>query len=138
MSENINIQVVNYNKEQFGKAINTQFTQFGVTPAVEVPASETVDIPGFFAAYDRLFLEIPKAGEINSHQYLANRSGEYAGGEDISAEIQALTAEVTQLRGENLTLQSRVIELANTTTLLSKDQIIQLSNTATLPSKEVI
>lgn len=123
MSENINIQVVNYNKEQFGKAVNTQFTQFGVTPVEEIPASETIDIPGFFTAYDRLFLEIPKNGEINSHQYLANRSGEYAGGEDISAEIQALTAEVTQLREENLTLQGQVIQLANTTTLLSKEMI---------------
>ena len=123
MSENINIQVVNYNKEQFGKAVNTQFTQFGVTPVQEIPASETIDIPGFFAAYDRLFLEIPKNGEINSHQYLANKSGEYAGGEDISAEIQALTAEVTQLREENLTLQGQVIQLANTTTLLSKEMI---------------
>jgi len=119
MSENINIQVVNYNKEQFERAVNTQFTQFGTTPATVEAASDTIDIPGFFTAYDRLFLEIPKNGEINSHQYLANKSGEYAGGEDVSAEVQALTAEITQLREENLTLQAQVIELANTTTRLA-------------------
>ena len=120
MSENINIQVVNYNKEQFGKAVNTQFTQFGVTAVTVETPSDTIDIPGFFTAYDRLFLEIPKSGEINSHQYLANKSGEYAGGADISAEVQALTAEVTQLREENLSLQGQVLELANTTAVLAK------------------
>ena len=67
----------------------------------------------FFQAYDNLFLEIPKQGELNSHQYLTNRSGEYAGGEDINAEIEALTAEVTQLREENVALQQQLLELAN-------------------------
>jgi len=119
MSENINIQVISYNKEQFERAVNTQFTQFGTTPVTVEVASDTIDIPGFFTAYDRLFLEIPKNGEVNSHQYLANKSGEYAGGEDISAEVQALTAEVTQLREENLILQAQVLELANTTTRLA-------------------
>ena len=114
MSENVDINLTTYNRAQFNKAVNTDFTEFGVTGEPEENIVDQVDITTFFQAYDNLFLEIPKQGDINSHQYLANRSGEYAGGEDINAEIEALTAEVTQLREENVALQQQLIELANT------------------------
>jgi len=114
MSENVDINLTTYNRVQFNKAVNTDFTEFGVTGEPEENIIDQVDITTFFQAYDNLFLEIPKQGDINSHQYLANRSGEYAGGEDINAEIEALTAEVTQLREENVALQQQLIELAGT------------------------
>jgi len=113
MSENVDINLTTYNRAQFNKAVNTDFTEFGVTGEPEENVVDQVDVTTFFQAYDNLFLEIPKQGDINSHQYLANRSGEYAGGEDINAEI-ALTAEVTQLREENVALQQQLIELADT------------------------
>ena len=116
MSENVDINLTTYNRAQFNKAVNTDFTEFGVTGEPEENIVDQVDITTFFQAYDNLFLEIPKQGDINSHQYLTNRSGEYAGGEDINAEIEALTAEVTQLREENVALQQQLIELANTIT----------------------
>ena len=114
MSENVDINLTTYNRAQFNKAVNTDFTEFGVTGEPEENVVDQVDVTTFFQAYDNLFLEIPKQGDINSHQYLANRSGEYAGGEDINAEIEALTAEVTQLREENVALQQQLIELAGT------------------------
>ena len=117
MSENVDINLTTYNRTQFTKAVNTSFTEFGVTGEPEENIVDQVDVDTFFQAYDNLFLEIPKQGDINSHQYLTNRSGEYAGGEDINAEIEALTAEVTQLREENVTLQQQLIELANTITV---------------------
>ena len=116
MAENVDIKLTTYNRTQFDKAINTDFTQFNSgdeTP--EETAADTISMTGFFEAYSRLFLEIPKQGELNSHQYITNRSGEYVGGEDVSAEVQALTAEVTQLRGENIALQQQIIQLADTT-----------------------
>jgi hypothetical protein len=116
MSENVDINLTTYNRAQFNKAVNTDFTEFGVTGEPEENIVDQVDITTFFQAYDNLFLEIPKQGDINSHQYLTNRSGEYAGGEDINAEIEALTVEVTQLREENVALQQQLIELANTVT----------------------
>jgi hypothetical protein len=116
MAENVDIKLTTYNRSQFNKAISTEFTQFNSSNETpEVTAAETIDVPGFFEAYDRIFLEIPKTGETNSHQYITNRSGEYVGGEDISAEVQALTAEVTQLREENVILQQQIIQLADTT-----------------------
>ena len=114
MSENVDINLTTYNRAQFNKAVNTNFTEFGVTGKPEENIVDQVDVTTFFQAYDNLFLEIPKQGDTNSHQYLTNRSGEYAGGEDINAEIEALTAEVTQLREENVTLQQQLIELADT------------------------
>lgn len=116
MSENVDINLTTYNRAQFNKAVNTNFTEFGVTGEPEENVVDQVDVTTFFQAYDNLFLEIPKQGDINSHQYLTNRSGEYAGGEDINAEIEALTAEVTQLREENVALQQQLIELADTVT----------------------
>ena len=116
MAENVDIKLTTYNRNQFNKAVNTEFTQFNSSNETpEQEAAETIDLPGFFQAYDRLFLEIPKQGETNSHQYITNRSGEYAGGEEISAEVQALTAEVTQLREDNILLQQQIIQLADTT-----------------------
>ncbi len=116
MAENVDIRLTTYNRNQFNKAVNTEFTQFNSSNETpEQEAAETIDLPGFFQAYDRLFLEIPKQGETNSHQYITNRSGEYAGGEEISAEVQALTAEVTQLREDNILLQQQIIQLADTT-----------------------
>lgn len=113
MSENVDINLTTYNRAQFNKAVDTTFTEFGVTGEPEESVVDQVDVDTFFQAYDNLFLEIPKQGELNSHQYLTNRSGEYAGGEDINAEIEALTAEVTQLREENVALQQQLLELAN-------------------------
>lgn len=117
MAENIDIKLTTYNRGQFNNAVNTEFTQFGNTKeSPEEGVDEGTTLNQFFNDYDNLFLQIPKQGETNSHQYLANRSGEYAGGEDINAEIEALTAEVTQLREDNLALQQQIIQLAENTT----------------------
>lgn len=115
MSENVDINLTTYNRAQFNKAVNTDFTEFGVTGEPEESIVDQVDVDTFFEAYDNLFLEIPKQGDINSHQYLTNRSGQYAGGEEINAEIEALTAEVTSLREENIALQQQIVQLATKT-----------------------
>ena len=116
MAENVDIKLTTYNRTQFNKAVDTEFTQFnGTDETPEEVAAETIDLSGFFQAYNRLFLDIPKQGETNSHQYITNRSGEYVGGEEVSAEVQALTAEVTQLREDNILLQQQIIQLADTT-----------------------
>jgi|TARA_R110000744_G_scaffold1417_6_gene5007 hypothetical protein len=125
MSENVDINLTTYNRAQFTKAVNTSFTEFGVTGEPEPSIVSQVDINTFFEAYDALFLEIPKQGGTQSHQYLANRSGEYAGGEDVNAEIEALTAEVTDLRGDNIALQQQIVQI---TTKTAADALGALNN----------
>tara|TARA_B100000780_G_scaffold263725_1_gene217822 strand:- start:850 stop:1194 length:345 start_codon:yes stop_codon:yes gene_type:complete len=44
-------------------------------------------------------------GDTNSHQYLARTSGEYINFEEVNGEIQALQAEIAQLRSDLLTAQ---------------------------------
>jgi hypothetical protein len=125
MSENVDINLTTYNRAQFTKAVNTSFTEFGVTGEPEPSIVSQVNINTFFEAYDALFLEIPKQGGTQSHQYLANRSGEYAGGEDINAEIEALTAEVTDLREDNIALQQQIAQI---TTKTAADALSALNN----------
>ena len=65
----------------------------------------------FFVLYNDLFYEIPKEGEVNSHQYLIKTSVEYVGSQSTSNDIQALLNEITNLREENLALQQNIAEL---------------------------
>ena len=59
----------------------------------------------FFGLYNSLFYDIPALGETNSHQYLIRTSGEYINFDEVNDEIQALQAEIAQLRSDLLTAQ---------------------------------
>jgi hypothetical protein len=107
MSEKVIINTTSYNKSQFGQVVNNQFTQFTTTPTASIAL--TIDVNQFFQAYENLFFQIPKIGDIKSHQYLVNKSSEYIGENAISEEVQALLEEITQLRQENVDLQRQVI-----------------------------
>jgi len=106
-----------FNKEDFLKTVDTSFTQLIPPTPVEVPA---MNVDEFFAEYDRLFYEIPKEGDTNSHTYLVETSGEYINYDKINAEIQALLDEIASLRQEILGLNEEKLdlqlELANTNT----------------------
>jgi len=55
------------------------------------------------------FYDIQALGETNSHQYLIKTSSEYINFEDISEEVQALQAEIAQLREDLLKAQMDLI-----------------------------
>ena len=97
-----------YNKPAYLNVIDTQFTELvPPTPPVEEPVS----VDEFFVLYNDLFYEIPKEGDINSHEFLIKQSTEYVGAQGISDEMQALFDEITVLREENLELQQNIIDL---------------------------
>ena len=75
------------------------------------PVKEPVSVDEFFVLYNDLFYEIPKEGDINSHEFLIKQSTEYVGAQGISDEMQALFDEITVLREENLELQQNIIDL---------------------------
>lgn len=116
MAENIKIVVKMYNKPELEKVLDREFTEFTNTVRT-LPGQEQTQqlpsIPEFFANYDTLFYDIPKLGEVNSHEYLVQRSSEYIGGERINEELLALQDEITQLRQENLELQQYILNLQN-------------------------
>tara|TARA_R110000803_G_scaffold7938_2_gene25513 strand:- start:5482 stop:5871 length:390 start_codon:yes stop_codon:yes gene_type:complete len=97
-----------YNKSAYLNTINTQFTELVPPPP---PVVEPVSTGEFFALYNDLFYEIPKEGEVNSHQFLIKSSVEYVGSQSTSNDIQALLNEITTLREENLVLQQSIVDL---------------------------
>ena len=105
MAENISFNKQVYNKLQYEKVINTSFSQLGVQTINEQLANQpTVN-------------DIPEIGEFNSHEYLIKQSSEYINFEANQEEIEALQAEIAQLRTELLDAQKQNIELLTGTTL---------------------
>ena len=110
MDKKINLNKGVFEKNQYQKVIDTSFTQLVQPVITGSTPSPSISIPEFFNTYQQLFFDIPKFGDINSHEYLIKTSQEYAGefnnNEDL---IEALIEEVTELREENFTLQQQLI-----------------------------
>jgi hypothetical protein len=116
MSENVNFNKQVYNKNDYQKIIDTSFTQLGVqTIQEQLNVQPTTD--EFFAMYNDLFYNINELGNTNSHEYLIKTSSEYINYTDNQILIDALQAEITQLRTELLDSQKQVIELQTGTSL---------------------
>ena len=105
----IPVQKTVFNKDTYGRVINTQFTQFLNQETVEETPSYTVD--DFFDLYDQLFYQIPKEGDINSHQYILQREADYLGVSINQDDIQALLDEITSLRQQVLEAQQTINDL---------------------------
>ena len=110
MSEPINFQKPVYNKDQYSKIIDSSFTQLGIQTIPEQITLQT-STEDFFAMYNDLFYDIPELGEINSHEYLIKKSSEYINFDANQEEIEALQAEIANLREELLDAQKQNIEL---------------------------
>jgi len=106
--ERLDLRKEIFDKNQYIKTINTSFDELGSTTITEdLQVQPTVE--EFFGLYNSLFYDIQALGETNSHQYLVKTSGEYINFDDISEEIQALQAEIAQLRGDLLKAQMDLI-----------------------------
>ena len=93
-----------FDKNTFGKVVDTQFNQLLNQQGTEVVQATTVD--EFFVLYDELFYEIPKEGETNSHRFILQREAEYLGVIIDQTDIQALLDEITSLRQQVLDSQT--------------------------------
>ena len=109
MAERINLNKNVFNKQDFLNTVNTSFTQLVLPTALAVP---TFTVDDFFVQYENLFFQIPKEGDINSHQYLVERSGAYIEFNRVNEEIQALLEEISQLRQENLELNQAIADIS--------------------------
>jgi hypothetical protein len=109
MAEKINLNKNVFNKQDFLNTVNTSFTQ--LVPPSELP-TPIFTVDDFFVQYENLFFQIPKEGDINSHQYLVERSGAYIEFNRVNEEIQALLEEITQLRQENLELNQAIADIS--------------------------
>jgi hypothetical protein len=105
----IPIQRTVFDKDQFTKVVDTNFSQLINSQAVEEQPSFTLD--DFFQLYDDLFNQIPKEGDINSHQYILQREADYLGVQINKDDLQALLDEITSLRQEVLDSQTIINDL---------------------------
>jgi hypothetical protein len=105
----IPVQKTVFNKDTYGRVINTQFSQFLDQETVEEAPSYTID--DFFDLYDQLFYQIPKEGDVNSHQYILQREADYLGVSINQDDIQALLDEITSLRQQILEAQQTINDL---------------------------
>ena len=124
-----------FNKAEYVKTIDTSFNEFGnITITEELQTQPTVE--EFFGLYNSLFYDIPALGETNSHQYLVKTSGEYINFNEVNDEIQALQAEIAQLRSDLLTAQmenarieaAKIEDPATNEALLVFEKEIQAAN----------
>jgi hypothetical protein len=112
--ETVNLNKKVFAKNQYEKVIDTKFSQLAttITPAEQAAlTSPTITVDEFFQNYAQLFLQIPKEGETNSHEYLIKTSSEYINFTPISDDIQALIDEINLLQQQNLELNQQIIEL---------------------------
>lgn len=112
---NVNLNKQVFNKIPFENTVDTTFTE--LTSSVTIaPTQSTPTVSEFFQSYNDLFYDIPKFGGTNSHEYLILTSQEYIGNTPSNQNvIDALIAEVTELRQENLDLQQQIAQAATLT-----------------------
>lgn len=129
-------QEIKLGKQGFGtsaykNAIDTTFTQLIPPPP---PPPDVFTVEEFFELYNTLFYEIPATGEVNSHQFLINRSTEYIGfTEEKEEDIQILLDEITQLREELLATQQELITTQNSASI----QSLETAQTQIFPGTQI-
>ena len=109
----IPVQKTVFNKDKYTRVINTQFTQLLNQGVEDETLTFTVD--DFFELYDQLFYQIPREGDVNSHQFILQREADYLGVSISQDDIQALLNEITSLRQQVLEAQTTINELTRAT-----------------------
>jgi|Laugresbdmm110sd_1035091.scaffolds.fasta_scaffold19954_2 hypothetical protein len=105
----ISVQKTVFNKDTYGRVIDTQFRQLINQDVVDETPSFTID--DFFQLYEDLFYQIPKEGDSNSHQYILQKEADYLGISISQDDVQALLDEITLLRQQVLETQQTVNDL---------------------------
>jgi hypothetical protein len=109
-------QIINFtrqvfNKQKFNETVDTEFSQLVSTPDETFFDINLANLEDFFTLYQNLFFEIPKLGDVNSHEFLIRQSTEYIGFEEQNQTIQALLDEITELREQNLEIRRQNLDL---------------------------
>ena len=100
-----------FDKNAFGKVIDTQFSQLLNNVSEETPVFTLED---FFQLYEQLFYQIPKEGDTDSHRFILEKEADYLGVIINQDDIQALLEEITTLRQQVLDTQTALDEISKT------------------------
>lgn len=110
MAETVKLIKEVYGRNTYTRVVDTTFTELYQPPAPPVVAPE-VTVEQFFDLYNQLFFEIPATGEVNSHEYLVQRSGEYLGGGVLTDNERAYIEEINSLRQQLLEANQNYLNL---------------------------
>ena len=114
LGEESNLRREAFNRRQFDNTIDTSFNELGVvTKDVSTFDPSLATVGDFFTIYQTLFLQIPKSGRVNSHEFLIRESTEYTQYIAQQEEIDALTQEITDLRDQNVILVRDMVNVLN-------------------------
>lgn len=131
----ITLKSQRFDKDKFNETVNKEFTQLVNVPDPSFFDRDLAVLDDFWYLYDKFFYIIPKLGEIESHEYLAKTSGEYADFATISSEIQALLDEIADLRRQNLEL---IQEATNLEDAINPNDNVLFDGTGRLNTNEEV
>jgi hypothetical protein len=109
-----------FNKQKFSETVDTEFSQLVEKQDETFFDVNLATVEDFFTIYGNLFLEIPKNGEVNSHEFLINESTEYINFVAQNDTLNSLLQEIAELRQENLEL----IEQFSTGVISTERQVV--------------
>jgi hypothetical protein len=107
MADKIELRKTVTSRQDFEKVVDNTFTTFIEESLDQV--NLTVD--QFFSEYERLYFEIPVEGDVNSHQYLIQRSRELIVLDQDNIDIEPLLDEIASLREQLLEANQTILEL---------------------------
>jgi len=101
-----------YGRNTYTRVVDTSFNElYTVVTASFAPGNVSVEV--FFDLYNTLFFQIPAMGEVNSHEYIVKRSGEYLGGGVLTDNERAYIDEINSLRQQLLEANTNYLSLTN-------------------------
>jgi len=107
--ERVRIQRQSYRRAQIRTSLDVEFNTF----KEEEQQIDLETVEEFFRLYDKLFYSIPVEGEVNSHEFILERSSEIADFDKNTDDIQPLLEEITQLREQLLDANQQIFDLQN-------------------------
>lgn len=113
MSQEVKLTKEVYGRNTYTKVIDTSFSELYFPVTASITPSTQVSVEAFFDAYNDLFFQIPATGELNSHEYLVKRSGEYLGGGVLTDNEKAYIEEINSLRQQLLEASTNYLNLTN-------------------------
>jgi len=107
--ERVRIQRQSYRRSQIRTSLDVEFNTYK-----EEEGEIDVDtVEEFFRLYDKLFYSIPIEGEVNSHEFILERSSELTDFDKNTDDLQPLIEEITQLREQLLDANQQIFDLQN-------------------------
>lgn len=111
MSQEVKLVKEVYGRNTYTRVIDTSFSELYTPVTASAAVSPQLTVETFFDAYNDLFFQIPATGELNSHEYLVKRSGEYLGGGVLTDNEKAYIEEINSLRQQLLEANTNYLNL---------------------------